>query len=248
MSGIPPELERRIEEALLLPEGDAKRDAVRREAESLGEPGARRWSALEREQDALRAALRDAPTPPGMRERLLEIPRAETPRRPMRIRAAILAAAACLLLVAGGALLLDRRAEAQAGERLATLAMHDHLSRPELVVHENEPAALFAALTPLAPYPVSAPEQMRAARPVGGRICTFGETPIVYTRWREGDEEVSMYQVRRGDFGFGAGDLARRIRLNAGGGHEPCTVNLRADGEFVYAIVRSEPPAQDPTN
>lgn len=246
MSGIPPELERRIEEALLLPEGDAKREAVRHEAESLGEPGAKRWSALEREQDALRAALRDAPTPPGMRQRLLEIPGARTARRPMRARAAILAAAACLLLVAGGALLLNQRAEARASERLATLAMHDHLSRPELVVRESEPAALFAALTPLAPYPVSAPEVMRSARPVGGRICTFGETPIVYTRWREGAEEVSMYQVRRRDFGFGAGDLARRIHLAAGGGHEPCTVTLRADGEFVYAIVRSETTTNTP--
>jgi len=247
MSGIPSELERRIEEALLLPEDDAKREAVRRDAEALGEPGARRWSELAREQDALRAALRHAQPSPGMRERLLEIPGASPARRPMRAGAAILAAAACLLLVAGGAFLLDRRAEAQASERLATLAMHDHLSRPELIVRESEPEALFAALTPLAPYPVSAPREIRHAQPIGGRICTFGETPIVYTRWREGAEEISMYQVHRRDFDIGAGDLTRSIRLAAGGGHEPCNVTLHAADDFVFAIVRSEPPHRRPS-
>jgi len=246
MNDRPREYDRELEEAVLLPEGDSTREEARRSIESQGEEGARRWAELLDEQERLRTALRATSIPPGLERRLLDIPRRRGPERPQVKRVWSAAAAATIVVALTAALLLflPRSTDPDAAaERLAALATHDHLSQPELVVTTRDRAEFTAALGARAPFSVRIPAEMGGASLIGGRLCTFGESPIIYSRWRgsDGDAELSLYQVRREDFGVSKTPAPRRIDLPSGGGHGECRVTLWCDGDFAFAIVRDRP-------
>jgi len=197
MNDRPREYDRELEEAVLLPEGDSTREEARRSIESQGEEGARRWAELLDEHERLRTALRATSIPPGLERRLLDIPRRRGPERPQVKRVWSAAAAATIVVALTAALLLflPRSTDPDAAaERLAALATHDHLSQPELVVTTRDRAEFTAALGARAPFSVRIPAEMGGASLIGGRLCTFGESPIIYSRWRgsDGDAELSL--------------------------------------------------------
>lgn len=275
------ELEHALEEASLLREDDPRRIEAMRRLKQLGPGNPRvqqLWIELCAETERLRLELRAVSLPDGFEDRLMKIPSGAPRAAPMRSifwrhgspsrairhrqstrlphhrtmkRRGFMAAVLSLAVVALAAIWM-RTSGISAANHFAELAMHDHRARPSLTVTAAEATSLQSALTPLSPFEVHLPSEVVAdSAPLGGRICSFGEKALIYTRWRDEAGEWSLYQVRRKDFSLAADMFPRQLHAPAtAGAHRPCEVNMWTDGPYAYALVRDAPeppPAPEKT-
>jgi hypothetical protein len=246
------ELRAAIEEALLLAEDDPKRREVLRRVEGAGDPARRLWLELMRENERLRLELRDVAMPQELRERLLEIP-GRSVRRLGRRRFGWWAAALLALpvLVAAAAVLWPALrgpgVALEAVRDLAALAVQDHARRPDLEVLTKDRAAMVTMLGAEAPFGVYIPRLIdEHYRLEGGRICRFGDKPLVYTRWVCRGREHSLYQVQPEDFGLPEHLEAQSVSVPAIG-HDPPLMRVRvwAEGSCAYAFLPLEAAGPD---
>ena len=197
-----------MDDAALLPEDDPRRRQVLRRLEDADSRIQLAWADRLREVERLRLALRHVDVPGGLEQRLMGIP--ATVRRGWRLtrwRGAAVLAAAVITTAAIVTLLRTSSTGtiADAASRLAALAINDHAGRPILTVMTEDPREVEAQLAAAA-FAVRIPALDERYTLLGGRVCSFGTRPIVYTRWRKDDHDHSLYQVRLTDFGL-PGDL-----------------------------------------
>ena len=72
---------------------------------------------------------------------------------------------------------------------------------------------LIARLRSSAPFHLNIDSPEPGAVLAGGRVCSFGDRPLLYTLWREGDEEFAAYQVDRRAFDLRAGLSATEVNI-----------------------------------
>jgi len=243
------DLRRRIEEAALLPsDHPMRRDACDHVSEH-GDGARQVWRDVQQENESLLVELHEVPAPSGLQERLLIIPQ-NVRRRSRAWKRSIFAAAAVLVLamtVVPG-LLMHPGAEAIDASvvHVASLVADDHSARSQLTVVTSDPRQLFQELQPKAPFPIDLTTTPAAATLVGARICSFGEGPLIYTRWSTTKGDLSMYQLRLSDFGVPPNLPPQEVRQDQPGdrgARRRCRVRLWSDDLFAYAIVVDDEPA-----
>ncbi|MEX2219732.1 MAG: hypothetical protein WD749_13345 [Phycisphaerales bacterium] len=234
---------RALEETALLPEDDPRRRELADRLEGATSERRDAWCAILAENEDLRLRLRGVEVPPGLPERVRRGCDGATARRrafPLR-RAAV---AAAVLLVAVLAVLVVRSGRgptASATYQLATLAAMDHAARPEMTVKTDDLDTLAEALGDGLPFDFNITRPEPAAILLGGRLCSFGDRPLVYTCWRIGAKEVALYQVRRTEFGLAARQSRREMDIPAHGSRESrCWTCVWTDAEFAYVMVRDQ--------
>lgn len=244
-------LRQAMEEVVSLPADHPRRQEVLRQVEAAGEWAHTYWADLVRDDEQLRMELRHVPAPEGLNERLKTIPEQmnATSRWQWmpRSRVAAMLAAACLVLVA--LLIMNLRSQPQEFEQaiqhVARLAVDDHLKRPELSVATSEPAQVASHLQPHVAFAVDVPPMDKALSLVGGRICTFDERPIAYTRWRDREQEGkehSVYQFCAADFDLPEQFMPMRIKVPAVPGRSQAYEALIwSAGECAYVMVCETP-------
>lgn len=242
------ELMRRMEEVSLLSSDHPKRQEVREAVASAGGWAEKEWLRLQAEPERLRGLLLDVTAPAGLEQRLLDIP-SNMNRRLRRLRWPF-GAAAALLMVAAVVAVMSVRPFGDSADRalvrIASLVAADHMKRPELTVAAADEQRLVAALQARAPFKVRVPTAVANGSPVGGRICRFDEGPLVLTRWRRGDHEISMYQIRLADFGLPPNLPRQEIDPpDQGSVAGLCRVRLWSDDQFAYATVADAAWADD---
>lgn len=234
------ELMRRMEEASLLPSDHPKRREVREEVASVGGWAEKEWLRLQAEPERLRGLLLDVTAPAGLEQRLLDIP-SNMARRLQRLRWPF-GAAAALLVIAAVVVVMSVQPVGDSTDqslvRIATLVAADHMERPELTIAGDDRQRLVSALQARAPFEVRLPSPTANGSLLGGRICRFDEGPLVLTRWRRGDHDISMYQIRLTDFGLPPNLSRHEIEPpDQGSAAGLCRVQLWSDDRFVYATV-----------
>ncbi len=234
---------RALEEAALLPEDDARRREVVDGLEDTGEDR-QAWCDIVAENEDLRLRLRGVEAPANLLERVRAV---RGPvmharrRRPSLMTGALIAATVLLALTVGLLALRSGVPTDSATYELATLAAMDHAARPEMTVKTDDLDALAAALDDELPFDFSITRPEPGAVLIGGRLCTFGERPLVYTCWRIDGEEVAMYQVRRSEFGLAARQSRREMDIPAQGSRESrCWACVWTDARFAYVLVRDQ--------
>jgi hypothetical protein len=235
------ELRRRMEEAVLLPADHAEYSAVLEAIAQAGDWAAQDWAALHGENELLRARLQAVHPPEGLEARLLAIPTVGAPRS-LRMGVPAVLAAAVIVILAVAAAWLPRLSAPAADPAIALVAhrmVEDHLSDPHLTIETSDPAAAAAALESTAPFEFRVVPPAAGAALIGARICSFPEGPLILTRWRRDDHQVSVYQIRLADFGVPP-NLPPREIVPAGtsGAAATCRVTLWTDDRFIHAVVR----------
>jgi len=75
----------------------------------------------------------------------------------------------------------------------------------------------------------------------GGRVCSFGDRPLVYTRWSDADEDIAVYQVDRRAFGLRAGLSKTEVAIPEDGSLvSRCRVQIWSDVKYGYVIVHDQ--------
>ncbi len=204
------QLQREMAEAAALPVADPRRQEVMRRVQEVGAWAEDEWVALLDVDERLRVELPRVPTPAGMEERLLAIPKElSLPRRGLRRRRMF--AAAALVLVCGGllTLLLRDRDQSQQIREIGLIAISDHMSEQHLTIETSDAPTLIAALKPQVHFDIKLPQLGQGFRLLGGRRCTFDRNAVGYTRWERGGHEYSLYQFCPKDFDLPS-DFPRR--------------------------------------
>ena len=239
-----PDLLAAMEDAVLLPEDDPRRREILQRLDDADPDIQLAWADRLRESERLRLALRHVEPRGGLEERLLRIPgtvrRPWWGWRPTGWRSAAVLAAAIITTATIVALLRTSSTGtiADAASRLAALAITDHAGRPVLTVTAAVPREVEAGLTTLAPFAVKVPALDEPYTLVGGRVCSFGSRPIVYTRWRKDNHDHSLYQVRLADFGLPEDLLPTTVTTPPTPGHPiGHRVVIWARDVFAYALV-----------
>lgn len=235
---------RAMEEAALLPQDDPRRRAF---VEALEDSGAdhRAWcEALARNED-LRLRLLGVDTPAELTERIRAVrgPEVCAPRsRQPAFVGAILAATVLIAITVG--LFASRHGTPAdtAVYELAKLAAADHATLPGMTVETNDLGGLSLALGDSLPFDIAIKSPQPGAELLGGRLCSFGDRPIVYTRWRTEDGEVAVYQMEHQAFGLGPGLQPVDIGTSQiGSSGSPCNVRVWSDDSFAYVAVEDRP-------
>ncbi|MCI0434597.1 MAG: hypothetical protein L0271_13300 [Gemmatimonadetes bacterium] len=233
---------RALEEAALLPEADPRRREVVRTLDAVTDKQREEWCVSLAENEDLRLRLRGVEVPSGLLARVRSVRDGIVPAR--RRRATPLAGflvAAAVLLVAVSVFVVRSRGKGSADlliHELATLAAMDHAARPELTIKTDDPDTLEAALRGDAPFGLNIASPEPGAVLVGGRVCSFGDRPLVYTCWVDAGDDVALYQVRRSEFGLGARWAPRDVDIPARGSPPSrCRVRVWTDAEFAYVVV-----------
>lgn len=236
-----------MDEACLLP-SDAVDDPTRQlldEIAAAGDWAVQHWAELHRENERLRVMLRDVSPPEGIESRLLAIPMTSRMRR-HALRRPLGLAAAILMLLAVGAIVMTWRGAPTTTEstiaHVVALVAHDHDSRPKLVVETSDPIEAARSLEAKAPFDIRLVGAPAGAELVGARVCSFPEGPLVYSRWRDRDKELSLYQILLSDFDLPPDLPPQEFRSSEAGGR--CRIRLWSDNQFAYAVVR-DGPAQE---
>jgi len=234
---------RALEEAALLPEEDARRREVVDELEETGEDR-QAWCDILAENEDLGLRLRGVEAPAGLLGRVRAVRGSIVPegRRRLSLMTGALMAATILLAVTVGLLVLRSGAPADSATyELATLAAMDHAARPEMTIKTEDLDVLAVALDEELPFDFNITRPEPGAVLIGGRLCTFGDRPLVYTCWRIDGKEVAMYQVRRSEFGLAAGQSRREMDIPAEGSRESrCWTCVWTDAQFAYVLVRDQ--------
>jgi len=231
---------REMEQAVLLPEDDPRRIAVASDAQRT-DTLASLWGTVLSEHRDLGRRLRDVPVSEDLAERLRLIPR-DAPRPARRYRHTRIASLVAVLTVAlsAGWYMVAQ----SAGRRdepvhaLAMLAALDHSSDPALTVQTSDPSALASALAENAPFEIALRPPAAGAVLDGGRLCSFGTRPIVYTRWRTTDGDLALYQMEHRAFGIPPGLSPADIDTPRDGSPDSrCMVRVWSDERFAYVVV-----------
>jgi len=229
-----------MEHAVLLPENDPRRVAASADAQRT-EVRARLWDAVLAEHRDLEDRLRDVPLPDGLVDRLRRIPsESSRPRRERRwLRVMSLAAVLAFTIGVGwyfSAGIGD--GPDQPIETLAMLAALDHSSDPTLTVRTDDLSVLSSTLAKSAPFEIAIRPPVSGAMLDGGRLCSFGDRPIVYTRWRTASGGLALYQMEHRTFGIRPG--LPPVDINApkdGSPNSRCRVRVWSDNRFAYVVV-----------
>jgi len=232
---------RAMEEAALLPEDDPR---CREFVEEIGGAVAERnaWCAILAENEDLRLRLRGVDIPQGLTDRVRSVRTgsgSSKRRRVIPVRGALIAAGLVLVAALGVFALRYPPDAERAIHELATLAAMDHAARPELTVQTAELDTLAARLRSSAPFQLNIDAPEPGAVLTGGRVCSFGDRPLVYTRWSDADEDIALYQVDRRAFGLRARLSKTEVDIPEDGSRvSRCRVRIWSDVEFGYVIVR----------
>lgn len=188
----------RMEQVVHLPADDPSRLAVVRQVAETGGEAERLWLALLREDEQLRLALQRVAPPADLKQRLGLIPHeaAAAARRFASVRR-VLAAAAAVVMIAGLWLALDaRRAprDTPAKQALALMAVTHHKSHSALKLATGDIREFQAWVSTKVPFPAIVPNLGEGFELLGGGPCSLGGHAVVYTRWRKGEREYSLYQ------------------------------------------------------
>lgn len=217
------ELRRAMEEVAALPPGDPQREQVLRQIEGAGEWAREAWADLLKEDEQRRLTLRHVEVPEDLTQRLKTIPDqvVAQPSSVLRTRHRVVgvAAAACLLLVGLVGLnqvWRDQPDLDRAAQELVRLAVQDHLKRPELTLASSQPHQIESHLQGEVTFPVRVPPMNQQGFVlIGGRVCSFDDQAIAYTRWRDGRREHSLYQFAAADFRLPAEFTPRKVEVPA---------------------------------
>ncbi len=239
-----PDLLAAMEDAVLLPEDDPRRREILQRLDDADPDIQLAWADRLRESERLRLALRHVEPRSGLEERLLRIP--ATVRRPWwgwrpsgwRTAAVLAAALVTTASIIGLLRTSSPGTIADAASRLAALAIEDHAGHPVLTVTAAGPREVEAGLTTSAQFGVRVPALDDPYTLVGGRVCSFGSRPIVYTRWRKENHDHSLYQVRLADFGLPEDLLPTTVTTPPTPGNPiGHRVVIWAEEAFAYALV-----------
>jgi len=247
--------ERRIlEDTALLPEDDPRRLAFVRSLDLATDQQRNAWIALLAENEELRLRLRAGDVPAGLSERVRSIREGDRPgrRRLSGFKIASFAAAVALTasLLASILVHLSGPSPSKAAiHELATLAAHDHASRPELTIKTASLKTLAQGLGDEAPFDLHVAPPLSGAVLVGGRVCSFGDRPLLYTCWHVGGDDVAVYQVGAEGFGLPSHSSPTLVTLTGGSKDSIANqVKVWADDGFAYAMVRSDNSTSLPTS
>ena len=246
MTNTPPERRRRIEHAALLPEDDVRRRDLIREIEESSSSERDEWYAILSENEEFETRLRHVEVPSGLLERVRAV-RQDAPRtrrKWTRSPVGMIAAAALLIATLAGVVWFDGAAGRTVSEnahKLAMLAALDHASRPALSVRTDDISSLREGLRPGSPFTIGITSPRDGATLIGGRVCSFGERPLIYTRWRDGVEDVAVYQVRLDEFALRDSMSPLDVDIaEEGSPVSQCRVRIWSEGEFAYVLVRDQ--------
>lgn len=233
-----------MEDAVLLPDDDPLRREILQRLDDADQEIQLAWADRLRESERLRLALRHVEPPGGLEQRLMRIPatvrRPWWGLRPTGWRSAAVLAGAVITIATIVALLRTSThgTIADAASRLAALAIDDHAGRPVLTVVAAGPREVESRLMTSAPFTVRIPALDEPYTLLGGRVCSFGTRPIIYTRWRKDYHDHSLYQVRLTDFGLPDDLLPTTVTTPPTPGHPiGHRVVIWAEEAFAYALV-----------
>ena len=234
---------RSLEETAILPEDDPRRLELERVLDDGSDSLREEWFAILSENEDLRLRLRGVEVPSGLVARVRSV--REGNRPVLRHRSILPVAsifAAVMLLAAIISFVIVLRGSAgpadSAIRELAMLAVMDHAARPVLSIETEDLDTLAVAIHSDTPFNLLLSSPEPGAVLMGGRVCKFGERPLVYTCWRVGGEDVALYQVRRSEFGLSAGLQPRNIDIpKHGSAVSRCRVRVWTDAEFAYVVV-----------
>ena len=239
MTPIHDERRRLLEETALLPENDSRRHEFMALLRDGPESQREEWCDVVAENEDLCLRLLAVEAPSGLSGRLQMI----RARRNRHLRSWIFPLAAAVILIASllGFLIVQADREDRAAHELAVLSVMDHATRPVLTARTDDPDALSASLGESIPFELRIPHPGDGAVLAGGRVCSFGERPLVYTCWKKGDKDVAVYQLRRKAFGLRAGLTARDVDIPEHGSPESRSrVRIWTDDEFAYVVVHDQ--------
>lgn len=239
MTPIHDERRRLLEETALLPENDPRRHEFMALLRDGPESQREEWCDVVAENEDLRLRLLAVESPTGLSGRLQAI----RERRNRRLRSRILPLAAAVVLIASllGFLIVRAEGENLAVHTLAVLSVMDHAARPELTALTDDPDSLSAALRESIPFKLKIPDPGDGAVLTGGRVCSFGNRPLVYTCWQWGDEDVAVYQLQRKQFGLRANMAPHHVDIPEHGSPQSRSrVRVWTDDEFAYVVVHDQ--------
>lgn len=217
-----------------------------RELDGMSESQRDEWRAMRDENEDLRHRLREVEIPSGLLDRVRGVREGSQGTRRRRITplTGALAGVAVILVTATMLFFVQSAGSAATDARvydLAVLAAMDHSARPELSVRAGDLDALQAGLSGDAPFMLNVSSPEPGAVLVGGRVCSFGDRPLMYTCWRDGENDVAVYQVRRSEFDLPGGIPATEMFIPQHGSPvSRCRVTVWSDGEFAYVVVHDQ--------
>jgi hypothetical protein len=191
-------------EASLLPPDDPRRCELEAEISRAGEWAESQWLQIQAENERLRLDLRRVTPPESLEKELLELPRKSAGELNRLIREHWLARAAAILLIAvvsGGIMYyLNNRGGQGSLVELARLAIDNHVHNQDVTVITLNPEYLERHLAAAVPFKIVMPAVNSQYNLVGGRSCSLGTHPVVYTRWASREGCCSLFQFRCSDF------------------------------------------------
>lgn len=255
MNEITPELRRRMEEACALPPDHPCRLAVCEAVCEAGEEAEQLWLDLLREDEQMRLTLRRVDCPPGLHERCRAICDEVDPQdgilarlaraTPLRTGLGMAAAFALVLAVWVTVQALDPAVNPveAATQNLVRVTTETHRNPPDLQVHSNNRLDVEQALADASfPYPVSLPNLGKEYELIGGAALTLDHKPVIYTRWRGGDREYSLYQYCPILFEMDrAIPYQRFLESAAAANGSPVDVMTWSANHCAYALVGEDP-------
>lgn len=239
MTHLDDEHRRLLGEAVLLPEDDDRRREIIASISDGPQAQKEEWCEVVAEHEDLRLCLLAVEAPTGLSGRLQAI----RERRNRRLRFQIVPLAAAVILIASllGFLMVRVNSENRAVHELAVLSVMDHAARPELTAQTDDPDALSTALGESIPFELKIPDPGDGAVLTGGRICSFGNRPLVYTFWQRGTEDVAVYQLQRKQFGLRANMAPHHVDIPEHGSPESRSrVRVWTDDTFAYVVVHDQ--------
>jgi hypothetical protein len=120
---------------------------------------------------------------------------------------------------------------------VAQLAMKDHLADRHVTTATSEPRVLESVLGRLLPFRVILPDLGPEMALKGGRRCTLGPHPVLYSLWAHSGRECSLFQFRPGDFGLPDKMEAVVLVPEGQGEGEICSVEIWVEESRGYALV-----------
>ena len=201
-------LREKMIEASLLPAGDPLRNEFEAGISREGEGAESLWLELLEENERLRIVLRRLETPEGLEALLLGLSQAPGYRWLSGLAAPgnlLKAAAVVLLALAFGGTLFYRNMISEKNknfEAVAVLALNGHLHDQDVTVITLDPGYLQSHLAGAIPFEIVLPVVNSEFTLVGGRSCSLGAYPGLYTRWASREGRCSIFQFRSSDFGL----------------------------------------------
>ncbi len=235
-------LRRMMSEAAALPPGDPVRREIEASITKEGEWAEQEWLETLRFDEEVRLRLQTVEPPPGLERSLLSIATQESGRRRPRSRGwwwGAAAAGVAAVVVAGlfSLLPVPGKNEGTRLRTLALLAMSDHLADRHLTTATSEARVLEQALGGKLPFRVAVPDLGPGIALKGGRRCSLGPHPVLYSLWNRSGKECSLFQFRPDDFGLPDRMEAVVLVPDGGAERESCQVKVWVEEGRGYALV-----------